>query len=184
MRPNRRGAARSGGAADELEAWLATSYARAYRTAYLIMRNPADAEEAVQEAFLRVWRFRDSLPSGGGREPWLYRVLVNACHSYLRSEIPRRNRTAIVEFEPVSADRATPEAVAEQSETESSVAQALRGLPDHLRVPLILRYWTGLSEREIAQAIQRRPGTVKSRLHEARRRLADDPTIAALEVHG
>jgi predicted RNA polymerase sigma factor len=53
-------------------------------------------------------------------------------------------------------------------------------LPDHLRVPVILRYWTGLSEHQIAQAIGRRPGTVKSRLHEARRRLAQDPTLLSL----
>src|SRR6185312_10816275 len=45
----------------DLEDWLRTSYARAYRTACLILRNPADAEEVVQEAFLRVWRFRDAM---------------------------------------------------------------------------------------------------------------------------
>ena len=57
---------------------------------------------------------------------------------------------------------------------------ALDDLPDHLRVPAVLRYWTGLSEKEIAVAIRRRPGTVKSRLHDARRRLAADPRIKAL----
>ena len=57
---------------------------------------------------------------------------------------------------------------------------ALADLPEHLRVPAVLRYWTGLTEKEIAVAIRRRPGTVKSRLHEARRRLAADPRIAAL----
>ncbi len=173
---------RRGRAPDELSQWLADSYARAYRTAYLIVRNPADAEEAVQEAFLRVWRFRESLPPGAAREPWLYRVLVNTCHSLLRREIPRRERTA--RSEPETVERTTPAELAEHAETASSVAEALDGLPDHLRVPVVLRYWTGLSEREIALAIRRRPGTVKSRLHEARRRLADDPRIAALEAHG
>ena len=48
-----------------------------------------------------------------------------------------------------------------------------------LRVPLVLRFYAGLTEREIATAIQRRPGTVKSRLHEGRRRLALDPRLAA-----
>ncbi len=52
-------------------------------------------------------------------------------------------------------------------------------LPDHLRVPLILRFYAGLSEKEIATAIDRRPGTVKSRLHDARQRLAKDPRLAA-----
>src|SRR6476469_23604 len=77
-----------------LEAWLTDNYATAYRTACLITRQPADAEEAVQEAFLRAWRFRDALPAGDGHRAWLYRVLVNACYSKLRTEIPRRDRSA------------------------------------------------------------------------------------------
>ena len=61
-----------------------------------------------------------------------------------------------------------------------TVVRALQRLPLSLRVPVVLRYYADLSERDIARAIGRRPGTVKSRLHEARRRLADDPTLAAL----
>jgi RNA polymerase sigma-70 factor (ECF subfamily) len=169
---------------DDLGDWLAASYSRAYRTAFLIVRNRSDAEEAVQDAFLRVWRFRDSLPEGPGREPWLYRVIVNACHSFLRREIPRRDRRADDSGVDRVTDPRTPETIAADGETEAVIAAAIAGLPDHLRIPVVLRYWTGLSEREIAKAIQRRPGTVKSRLHEARRRLADDPAIAGLEVQG
>lgn len=175
--------ARSGHDDDGVAAWVAGSYATAYRTAYLIVRNASDAEEAVQEAFLRVWRFRDSLPGGAQRDAWLYRVIVNSCHSLLRREIPRRDRTTSSQTEPASREL-TPEQVAEQRETADTVAGALGALPGHLRIPVILRYGTGLSELEIAKAIQRRPGTVKSRLHEARRRLAVDPTIATLEVQG
>jgi RNA polymerase sigma factor (sigma-70 family) len=61
-----------------------------------------------------------------------------------------------------------------------TVLDALQLLPVSLRVPVVLRYYADLSEREIAQAIGRRPGTVKSRLHEARRRLKENPRIAAL----
>jgi RNA polymerase sigma-70 factor (ECF subfamily) len=53
-----------------------------------------------------------------------------------------------------------------------------------LRVPVVLRYYADLSERDIARAIGRRQGTVKSRLHEARRRLADDPSLSALAFMG
>ena len=72
--------------------WVQARYARAYRTAVLICGNRADAEESVQDAFLRVWRFRDALPAGAKRDAWLYRVLVNACYSKLRQEVPRRER--------------------------------------------------------------------------------------------
>jgi len=165
----------------DLEALLVEGYGRAYRTAYLIMRNPADAEEAVQEAFLRVWRFRDALPAGDGVQPWLYRVLVNTCYSQLRKEVPRRQRSAgDAALDGMPAADPTPEMAATASSTGDAVIDALADLPDQLRVPAVLRYWTGLSEKEIAVAIRRRPGTVKSRLHEARRRLAADPRIAAL----
>lgn len=165
----------------ELETLLVEGYGRAYRTAYLIMRNPADAEEAVQEAFLRVWRFRDALPDGDGIQPWLYRVLVNTCYSQLRREVPRRNRSAgDAALDGLVADGPSPAALASAAASADVVIDALADLPDDLRVPAVLRYWTGLSEKEIAVAIRRRPGTVKSRLHEARRRLAADPRIAAL----
>ena len=74
----------------------------------------------------------------------------------------------------------SPEAAAAQAETAVAVRAALASLPEHLRIPVVLRYYAGLDEREIASAIRRRPGTVKSRLHEARRRLAADPRVAGL----
>ena len=164
-----------------LSAFLEESYDRAYRTAWLIVRDRADAEEAVQEAFLRVWRFRDALPTGDGIQPWLYRVLVNTCYSQLRREVPRRQRAAGDEpLDHLPSSGPSPEAAATASRTADIVIDALADLPDSLRVPAVLRYWTGLSEKEISVAIRRRPGTVKSRLHEARRLLAADPRIAAL----
>lgn len=165
----------------DLEALLIEGYGRAYRTAYLIMRNPADAEEAVQEAFLRVWRFRDALPAGDGIQPWLYRVLVNTCYSQLRKEVPRRERSAGADpLDGMASAGPSPDVAATATSTGDIVIDALADLPEQLRVPAVLRYWTRLSEKEIAVAIRRRPGTVKSRLHEARRRLAADPRIAAL----
>ena len=65
-----------------------------------------------------------------------------------------------------------------------TVLAALQQLPLSLRVPVVLRYYADLSERDIALAIGRRPGTVKSRLHEARRRLAADPALCALAGAG
>ena len=164
----------------ELDGWVRERYARAYRTAVLICGNRADAEEAVQDAFLRVWRFRDALPDDTRRNAWLYRVLVNACYSKLRQEVPRRERERerIGPDAEMIAPAEAPERAAERSEIAQALDATMQDLPESLRVVMVLRYYADLSEREIAIAIRRRPGTVKSRLHEARRRLAADARLA------
>jgi len=168
-----------------LEEWLEEGYAGSFRTACLILGNRADAEEAVQEAYLRAWRFRDALTSVPSVKPWLYRVVVNSCYSKLRQEIPHRDRRASdAELAERLAGTSDPAASAERSELADTVLQALQRLPVSLRVPIVLRYYADLSERDIALAIGRRQGTVKSRLHEARRRLASDPSIVLLAGDG
>jgi len=159
---------------DELRTWLEEGYASSVRTAYLILGNRPDAEDAVQESFLRAWKFRDSLATRSSFRPWLYRVVVNTCNSKLRKEIPHRNRrrpdddvddVAMIE-DPIG--RVT---------LSYDVISALKDLPAHLRIVVVLRYYADLSERDIAIVIGRQPGTVKSRLNEARRRLALHPAL-------
>lgn len=172
--------------ADRLEKWLVQGYPASYRTAWLILHNRQDAEEAVQEAFLRAWRFRDAIPDGEGVQPWMYRVVVNACLSRLRSERSggrtrpldndiagaARSAAASAEFDPLERTEA--------GETQRAVIAALASLPDHLRVVVVLRFYAGLTEKEIAAVIRRRPGTVKSRIHEAKLLLGRNPALAAL----
>lgn len=165
---------------DELDDWLAQDYATAYRTACLVLRDRYEAQDAVQEAFLRVWRFRSSIPTDDGRKAWLYRVVVNACMSRVRSQTSRTGRdVGPSALDALPDDGPVPEQAAEQSSLALDVVAALADLPEHLRVPLVLRFYVGLSEKEIAVAIERRPGTVKSRLHDARQRLALDPRLSA-----
>jgi RNA polymerase sigma-70 factor, ECF subfamily len=170
----------------DLVEWLEDGYVASFRTACLILGNRADAEEAVQDAYLRAWRFRDSLTAVPNIRPWLYRVVVNSCYSKLRREIPHRDRRAGDEplAQVAAATGAGPEARAEHGEVAETVLAALQRLPVSLRVPVVLRYYADLSERDIARAIGRRQGTVKSRLHEARRRLAADPALCALVEAG
>jgi RNA polymerase sigma-70 factor (ECF subfamily) len=171
---------------DELVRWLADGYAPAFRTAMLILHNRSDAEEAVQDAFLRAWRFRTAVPDGAGVKPWLYRVVVNAALSKLRADGNRRTRTVSLD-DQVKPSALRPRAAPAQPEDwvvgrerQQVVLDAMAGLPDHLRVVVALRYYAQLSEKEIAEVIHRRPGTVKSRLHEARRLLGTDPRLAAV----
>lgn len=158
----------------DLEAWLASGYPQSVRTAYLILGNRLDAEDAVQEAYLRAWRFRDSLENEASFKPWLYRVVVNSCNSKLRTEIPHRDRRSSADH---LEDAASRDDASTRFALSHDVFRALSSLPAHLRIVVVLRYYADLSEQEIAVAIGRQPGTVKSRLHEARRRLAAHPAI-------
>lgn len=160
---------------DDLATWLEEGYSQSVRTAYLILGNRLDAEDAVQEAFLRAWKFRNALAKESSFKPWLYRVVVNSCNSKLRQEIPHRDRRG--EEEDIASEVADDRV--ERLELSHDVTSALQDLPDHLRVVVVLRYYADLSEREIALAIGRKPGTVKSRLNEARRRLAEHPALRA-----
>ncbi len=177
-------------AGDELAAWLADGYAPAYRTAFLLLHNRADAEEAVQDAFLRAWRFRAAVPPGDSVQPWLYRVVVNACLSKLRAsgrQEQGRQRVPDGWDCPSPGDDGQvsgPEASVLELESRGAVLEALADLPDHLRVVMVLRYYAQLNEREIASVIHRRPGTVKSRLHNARDRLSRDPRLTQLAAGG
>jgi RNA polymerase sigma factor (sigma-70 family) len=101
---------------------------------------------------------------------------VNTCNSKLRKEIPHRSRRhSDDDLEDVATieDRITQVAVA------NDVLAALKDLPAHLRIVIVLRYYADLNERDISVVIGRQPGTVKSRLNEARRRLALHPALQA-----
>jgi RNA polymerase sigma-70 factor, ECF subfamily len=167
--------------AGELDRWMEQWYAPAYRSACLILGSRSDAEEAVQEAFLRMWRFRAAMPSGEAARPWLFRVVMNSCYSLARKEQrAKRARDEGADATGLADDRRQPDDLAIADETTRAVRQALARLPEHLRIPVVLRYYAGLSEKEIALAIHRRAGTVKSRLHEARRVLGSDPSLHQL----
>ncbi len=159
---------------EELRTWLEDGYSSSVRTAYLILGNRPDAEDAVQESFLRAWKFRDSLATGTSFKPWLYRVVVNTCNSKLRKEIPHRNRRR---SDDDLDDVALLDDPIGRVTLSHDVLTALKDLPAHLRIVVVLRYYVDLSEHDIALVIGRQPGTVKSRLNEARRRLAVHPAL-------
>ncbi len=136
-------------------------YAPAYRTACLVLNDPSGAEEAVQEAFLRMWRFRDAMPEGEAARPWLYRVVVNSCYSWARKQWSADGRRAPSDsLGHVAVASPGPDEIAVIGDRARAVRVALARLPEALRVPVVLRFYAGLSEKEIAVAIHRRPGTV------------------------
>ena len=142
-----------------------------FRAAYLILRDAEAAADVAQDTFVRAWKARRK-PDDSGVRPWLYRIAVNTALNDVRK---RRRETAAVGRLDTSSVVADP---TDARDTSNVVGEAIDRLPERLRVTVICRYFLDLSEAEIAGTLRVRPGTVKSRLHEARRMLAADDDLA------
>ena len=148
-----------------------------YRVAFFITRNSGEAEDAVQETFLDVMR---ALPNyridGPARfETWLYRVTVNRCRSMMRKRRPASADWDEIEERlnaaPDSHASPTPEGVTLRRERAVELWRAVDELPEKQRIVVLLRYQQGLSYEEIAETLNVKMGTVKSRLYYAHRKL-------------
>ncbi len=155
-----------------LERWVTAYQPVVFRAAYLILRDKSAAEDVAQETFLRAFRAAHRMDPGDGVRAWLYRIAVNTALNEVRRR--KRETTALQRVRPdgVSPDHS------DARDTASLVSEAVDRLPDRLRVTVICKYFLDLSEREISEVLSVRPGTVKSRLHEARRLLAGDEAVA------
>ena len=131
-----------------------------YRAALAILGDPQEAEDVVQEAFLRLWEKNPAFESPAHQRSWLLKVTVNGCKSRLRS--PWRRRTApLLESYPA----ADPE--------EQAVLEVIQSLPPKDRAALHLYYYEGYQTAEIAAMTGWREGTVRSRLARARDKLRE-----------
>lgn len=139
----------------------------AFRVAYSVCGDAAEAEDAVQEAFIKahraLWRFRAGAPF----RPWLLRIAGNEARNRRRSAGRREHLV-------VQAARAAPAAGAEPDYSAGELAAALDRLDPPHREVVLLRHVLELSEAEAAAALGCRPGTVKSRLSRALARLRED----------
>lgn len=143
---------------------LYSAYAEAaLRTAFLITRNRATAEDAVQEAFVQVLRNISALRDPAAFRPWFYRIVVNAAR--------RLSRKKKVPVPPELTSPESPDEALIGSEEAAAVRLAVAQLNEAHREVITLRYYTELSEAEIAQVLGVPPGTVKSRLHRAKEAL-------------
>lgn len=139
-------------------------------------RNPADAEEAAQEAFLAAWQGLAFFRGDSSFSTWLYRLASNACVDLLRRE--SRHRSAAgpsLNDEDVSVDAVdpapTPHMLAEQAELRRQIEDGLAALPEDYRQVLILREIHQRSYDEISEILSLDLGTVKSRINRGRKRL-------------
>ncbi len=140
-----------------------THHERLYRLARRLARNPEDARDLVQEAFLRAARNEGGLPRGAGEcEAWLVRTTVNLCRDLRRREAVRA-RASRDPADP--GHRPDPEA---ESAIRLAVQDALASLPPRRRAVVVLHEMEGLDTPEIARLLEIAPVTVRWHLHAGR----------------
>lgn len=144
----------------------------AIRTASAITRNRELAKDAVQETFIRVFRQIDSYNPNLPFDPWFYRILTNECLRLMKKEYP------LIKVEPSDLEN-NPSLKEESFNQLSDLYDVIQSLDDSHRIPLILKYVKGFSEKEIADILELNQNTVKSRLFKARKRLKNQ-----LDPHG
>lgn len=149
---------------------------KALRTAYLITYDRALAQDVVQESFLHAYERIEQFETGRPFGPWFLRIVANRAIQMTR----RRKRELSLEqptgeglsLAGLLADRApAPDDQVAWQERQEQIEAALRRLSPRQRAAIVMRYYLDYSEEEMAQALQRPAGTVKSRLYHARNRL-------------
>lgn len=143
---------------DAFASLVTAATARLYALACLILRDPARAEDATQEAFVRAWREVPRLRDADRFDAWLRRLVVNACYDEAR----RVSRRAEVSLFSVG-ERSVIDTSAAMAQTDR-VERAFRQLPLDQRTVLVLQHYEGLSHTEIAGTLGIPVGTVKSRV--------------------
>ena len=145
----------------DTEAFGALAQSRLTRlvgAAALILRDADAAEDAVQEALVRAWRDLPRLRDADRFDGWLRRIVVHSCSDQLRA-MSRREHEQLPDLAGAPVDPAFDE--------RDDLMAALSRLSDEHRTVVVLRYYLGLSQPEIADALGTRLGTVKSRLNRA-----------------
>jgi len=143
----------------------------AYNLARWLTRNDQDAQDAVQEACLRAFRFFPSF-HGGDARAWLMKIVRNACYTWLHANRPLQEAAEFDEnLIPPDCCAPNPEEVLLQDDSGTLVRKALENLPPNFREVLILRELEGMSYREIATITGIPAGTVMSSLSRGRDRL-------------
>ncbi len=152
------------------------------------LRDPREAEETLQDAFLRAFRGLDGFRGESSFGTWFYRILYNLCISRSRRGKPMNMSIGSLDDdaieEGVLADESADLTLAiEGEDIRDLVLVELDRLPDNYRIPLALFYLQELSYEEIASIMKVPIGTVKTNIHRARSRLKDR-VIAALSMEG
>ncbi len=152
-----------------------------YRTALRLTRNPSDADDLVQDSVIKAYRFFDSYETGTNVRAWLLKILTNLFFSKHRRSSLEGSVAAMGATDPVSDGWMSaasvnpsrePERMVEKPLIEAAVARALEDIPEDFRTVMVLVDVEGMTYREVAEAMGCPIGTVMSRLHRARKAVA------------
>jgi RNA polymerase sigma-70 factor (ECF subfamily) len=153
-----------------------------YAAALRMTRNPADAEDLVQETFIRAYRGFPSFTDGTNLRAWLYRILTNTFINSYRAKQRRPEQTDLDDVEDLylykrlggleaaSLGRSAEDELMDMF-TETDVKDAIEALPEQFRIAVLLADVEGFSYKEIAEIMDIPIGTVMSRLHRGRKAL-------------
>lgn len=163
-----------------------------YSAALRMTRNPADAEDLVQETYLKAYRGFGGFEEGTNLRAWLYRILTNTFINSYRSKKRRPQESELDEaedlylyrrlggLEAVQASRSAEDELMDMF-TDSEVKDAIEALPEQFRLAVLLADVEGFSYKEIAEMLDTPIGTVMSRLHRGRKSLQKQLYEFALE---
>jgi RNA polymerase sigma-70 factor (ECF subfamily) len=151
-----------------------------FATALRMTRNKSDAEDLVQETFLKGWRAFDSYQQGTNLRAWLFRIMTNTFINKYNSQQRRPQETELDEVEELflfrrmgAFDQSKMSQSAEDQMlelfTDDEVKNAIEELPETFRIPVLLSDVEGFSYKEIAEMLEVPIGTVMSRLHRGRK---------------
>jgi RNA polymerase sigma-70 factor (ECF subfamily) len=153
-----------------------------YAAAMRMTRNPADAEDLIQETFIRAYRGFPSFQDGTNLRAWLYRILTNTFINTYRAKQRRPEQTDLDDVEDLylykrlggleaaSLGRSAEDELMDMF-TETEVRDAIEALPEQFRMAVLLADVEGFSYKEIAEIVDVPIGTVMSRLHRGRKAL-------------
>jgi len=141
--------------------------------AYRMLHDMSDAQDVLQQTFLRAYRGLASYRPGGQFASWLYRIALNECRRRIGAR--RRQPTAPEEAAAYAhSDRSSdPEAQTIQNDRNRAIREAVMKLPDHYREAILLFYFEELSVAEMARAMGVSVTAAKVRLHRARAKLSN-----------
>ena len=167
------------------EALVARYQGVAFRVAWLVVRSRGDAEDAMQDAFVKAYYAMPSFRPGAPFRPWILRIVANEARNRGRSARRREGLAIRVAATEAGEVVSSPEGAALERVEAGALVLALERLPERDRLVLAYRYLLELSEAETAELLGVRPGTVKSRLSRAlvrlRAEMATNPSFAEVD---